>query len=326
MNSRERFVNTIGYTPCDQPPLFEDGIRDEVLRIWRKQGLRKYEHLETMFSYDYREEIEPDLEPLPVPDYWPKTIRGLKTLSQRLDPEDPGRLPTDWSDKVKQWKTRDYPLILRVHRGYFLSMGVHGWHRFIDAIELLADDPRLVETWMTMYAAFSARLAEKILREVKVDAALFSEPIGGNHGSLISPHMYSTFVLKSYQPILDVLRQFGVSTIIYRTYANTRVLLPAVFNAGFTCLWACECNPQAMDYRTIRQEYGKDLRLIGGIDSDSLRQNQQEIQRSVMETVPALLEQGGYIPLADGRVREDVSFANYIYYRKLLESLTRQTN
>jgi hypothetical protein len=326
MNSRERFVNIMGYKSTDRPPLFEDGIRDEVLRIWRKQGLRKYDQLQTLFSFDQREEIEPELEPLPAPDYWPKTIRGLKTFSRRLDPEDPRRLPADWREKVQHWKTRDYPLILRVHRGYFLSMGVHGWHRFIDAIELLADDPRLVETWMNMYAEFSARLAEKILREAKVDAALFSEPIGGNHGSLISPQMYSSFVLKSYRPILDVLHNFGVSIIIYRTYANTRVLLPAVIEAGFNCLWACECNPEAMDYRVIRQEYGKDLRLIGGIDSDSLRKDQQEIQRSVMQTVPALLEQGGFIPLADGRVREDVSFANYVYYRKLLESLTRQLN
>jgi hypothetical protein len=39
-----------------------------------------------------------------------------------------------------------------------------------------------------------------------------------------------------------------------------------------------------------------------------------------MEIVPELLEDGGFIPLADGRVREDVSFENYVYYRKLLET------
>jgi hypothetical protein len=38
--------------------------------------------------------------------------------------------------------------------------------------------------------------------------------------------------------------------------------------------------------------------------------------------VPPLLAQGGYIPLADGRVRKDVPFANYAYYRRLLEEMT----
>jgi uroporphyrinogen-III decarboxylase len=189
---------------------------------------------------------------------------------------------------------------------------------------LLVDNPRLVETWMNIYAEFSARLVARILSEVDIDAALFSEPIGGNHGPLISPNMYSSFVLNSYQHILKVLKQFGVPTIIYRTYANTRVLLPSVFNAGFNCLWACECNPQAVDYGQIRREFGRDLRLIGGIDSDSLRKSQQEIHRAVMGIVPGLLEDGGFIPLADGRVREDVPFENYMFYRKLLESVTRK--
>jgi uroporphyrinogen-III decarboxylase len=134
--------------------------------------------------------------------------------------------------------------------------------------------------------------------------------------------MYASFVLKSYQPILDLLKSYGIDTIIYRTYANTRALLPSVVKAGFTCLWACECNPHTMDYREIREEFGNDLSLIGGIDSDALRQTKADINRAVMEMVPPLLASGGFIPLADGRVREDVPFENYLYYRKLLELTT----
>ncbi|OGO11025.1 MAG: hypothetical protein A2Y53_00855 [Chloroflexi bacterium RBG_16_47_49] len=322
MNSRDRFIKTMKYEHADRPPLFEDGIREEVLKLWHNQGLGKKTSLEALFSFDPREEIETILDPSPIPSHWPKTITGLINLSSRLDPEDPKRLPDDWGKKVNEWKTRDYPLILRIHRGYFLSMGVHGWRRFTDAIQLLVDEPRFVETWMNTCSEFSARLAEKILREVDVDAALFSEPIGGNHGPLISPKMYSTFVLESYKPILEVLHRFDTPTIIYRTYANTRALLPSVVKAGFNCLWACECNPHAMDYGEIRREFGRDLRLIGGIDADSLRQSQPDIHKAVMDVVPALLEDGGFVPLADGRVREDVCYENYVYYRRLLESVT----
>ncbi len=322
MNSRERFIQTMNYAHPDRPPLFEDGIREEVIKDWRTQGLGKRDRLESMFTFDVREEMEPILEPLPTPSHWPKTPAGLQQLSNKLNAEDPKRLPDDWGNKVKEWKNRQYPLILRVHRGYFLTMGVHGWHRFTDAIQLLIDRPNMIEMWMDIYSDFCAKLITKILEEVDVDAALFSEPIGGNHGPLISPGMYSSLVLKSYMPILDTLKRFGVSTIIYRTYANTRILLPSVIDAGFNCLWACECQPQAMNYREIRREFGRDLRLIGGIDADCLRQNESNIQEEIMEIVPQLLEGGGYIPLADGRVREDVPFKNYIYYRKILESVT----
>ncbi len=323
MNGRERFNQCLAFVPTDRPPLFEDGIRQEVLQHWYLQGLTKKVPIESLFSIDHREEIEPNLEPIPTPSHWPKSMAGLRKLSPRLDPDDPKRLPDNWDDKVKEWEKRDYPLILRVHRGYFLTVGVHGWHRFTDAIQLLVDDPHLVESWMNLYAEFTSRLVERLLKEVQVDAVLFSEPIGGNHGPLISPSMYKAFVLKSYQPILQVVKSYGVPMIIYRTYANTRLLLPEVVKAGFNCLWACECNPEAMDYLSIRGEFGKDLRLIGGIDSDSLRHTQDDIYRAVMDVVPSLLEDGGFIPLADGRVREDVTFENYLYYRKLLELTTR---
>jgi hypothetical protein len=322
MNGRERFRKLLNFDTVDRPPLFEDGIREEVLKHWYAQGLSKQDKLERLFTFDRRDEIEPDLEPLPGLTHWPKSMKGLDKLSARLDPDDSKRLPEGWENKLVEWKTRDYPLILRVHRGYFLSMGVHGWHRFTDAIQLLVDNPYLVESWMNIYSEFTCRLVERILQAVQVDAALFSEPIGGNHGPLISPTMYESLVLKSYQSILNLLKSYGVRTIIYRTYANTRGLIPSVVKAGFNCLWACECNPQAMDYREIRQEFGHDLSLIGGIDSDSLRQTKEDIYRAVMEVVPPLLESGGFIPLADGRVREDVSFVNYSYYRKLLELTT----
>lgn len=322
MNGRDRFNRTMNYATSDRPPLFEDGVREEVLRKWRAQGLNRKVKLDALFTFDPREEIEPNLDPSPTPNHWPKSIVGLKKIAAQLDIDDPQRLPDDWDTNVVNWKNRDFPLILRVHRGYFLSLGVHGWRRFTEAIQLLVDDPSLVEYWLNSYAEFTARLIEKILSKVEVDAVLFSEPIGGNHGPLISPRMYASLVLKSYLPILKVVNSFGINTIIYRTYANTRALIPSVVEAGFNCLWACECNPDAMDYRDIRQEFGKDLRLIGGIDSDMLRLSQPEIYREVMERVPELLEDGGFIPLADGRVREDVPFLNYMYYRRLLEAIT----
>ncbi|MBM4389463.1 MAG: hypothetical protein FJ088_17135, partial [Deltaproteobacteria bacterium] len=77
-----------------------------------------------------------------------------------------------------------------------------------------------------------------------------------------------------------------------------------------------------MDYRDIRREFGRDLRLIGGIDLDTLRSGKEAIQREIEDKVPSLLSEGGYIPLADGRVREDVPYENFVYYRRLLEKVT----
>jgi hypothetical protein len=76
-----------------------------------------------------------------------------------------------------------------------------------------------------------------------------------------------------------------------------------------------------MDYRDLRREFGRDLRLVGGIDLDVLRQDKDAIRREVEEKVPALLADGDFIPMLDGRVCGDIPFENYIYYKSLLEKL-----
>jgi hypothetical protein len=240
-----------------------------------------------------------------------------------LDHQDKQRLPKQWSRQVREWQHRDHVLMLYVHRGFFLTMGVRSWRRFLEAMYLLIDHPDVVRRMMAIQGHFSAKLTERVLSEVSIDAAVFSEPIGGNDQPLISPQMYEEFVLKSYEPVLEVLNRHGVKTIILQTYANARMLIPSFLRWGFNCLWACEVNIDTMDYRSIRREFGRDLRLIGGIDLDCLRKDKKAIRREIETRVPPLLEDGGYVPLADGRVREDVPFENYEFYRKLLEKITR---
>jgi len=323
MNSRERFRETMAYGKPDRVPYFEEGIRDEVLSRWRTQGLAPGADLSRMFPSDRREELLVDLEPLPRPRKWPTASPELDAHRRRLDPDDPRRLPERWAESLRLWRERDHMLMLRVHRGFFLSMGVADWSRFGEVIRLLVTDPPFVRAAMAIQADFASRLADRVLREVEIDAAVFTEPIGGNDRPLVSPRMYEDFVLASYEPVLAVLRRHRVETIVFRTFANSRLLIPSVLKAGFNCLWACEVNIDAMDYRDIRREFGRDLRLIGGIDLDALRRGKEAIRREIEEKVPPLLAEGGYVPLADGRVREDVPFENYVYYRQLLEQVTR---
>jgi len=323
MNSRIRFHEIMNYGAVDRVPYFEEGIRETVLQAWYGQGLSPDTDPHELFPTDRREEIQLDLEPYPEIKRWPRSEQQLKTFSKSFKPDERKRFPKDWTKKIEAWRNRDHLLMLRVHRGFFLSMGVGDWQRFSELMLLLAQDPDLVKEMMAIKGVFAASLAEKVLRQVEVDAAVFSEPIGGNDGPLISPHSYESVVLASYTPVFDVLRRYNVSTIIFRTYANARKYLPMLLNWGFNCLWACEVNVDTMDYRDIRREMGTGLRLIGGIDLDTLRYGKDAIRREIEEKVPPLLSEGGYVPLADGRIREEVPYENYVYYRTLLQNVTQ---
>ena len=323
MDSRERFRQTMGYGRPDRIPYFHEGMEQDVIHEWRKQGLSSKADLYEMFRFDPREEIEPDLEPHPGFRKWPSSISELDRLQGALDPNERKRLPKRWNNLVHQWRTRDYPLFLRVHRGFFLSMGVEGWKRFTEVMSLTLRDPGFVREAMRIHGEFSALMADRALKDAEFDAAVFTEPIAENHGPLISPEMYEDFVLKSYEPVLAVLRRYRVDTIILLTFANIRHLIPSIVKWGFNCLWACEAPQKDMDYRDLRREFGRDLRLIGGIDLDVLRLNKESIKREVYEKVPPLLADGGFVPLADGRVRKDIPLENYLYYRRLFEEVTQ---
>jgi hypothetical protein len=322
MNSRQRFLETMRFGKPDRVPYFEEGIRKEVLKAWRKQGLAADADLTKMFTTDQREEIDLDVNPRPWPRHWPVALADLKNYAGSLNPNDHSRLPETWKKRTTVWKQREHVLMMRVHIGFFETMGVDGWQRFHELIILIHNDPGFVREMMRLNGGFVAALTERVLQDVEIDAAIFSEPIGDNHGPLISPKMYADFVLPSYRPILEVLHRHSVDIIILRTYANARLLIPVLMEHGLDCLWACEVNAEAMDYYSLRREFGKGLRLIGGVDLDVLREGKDAIRREVEEKVPPLLAQGGYVPLADGRVREDIPLENYLYYRELLEKIT----
>jgi hypothetical protein len=319
LNNRDRFRQTLLYGAPDRVIYFENEIHRNVIARWRQQGLASARQLRKTFPVDAYEEIEPQLNPLPPIQLWSTEQSILSTLHKRLNINNPLHLPVNWFKLKKLDAQAQQILILVVHQGFFLSMGVGDWQSFDLLIEGLRENRPLIRRWMEIYGDFAAQLADKILTRVKVDAALFNEPIGGLSGSLISPAMYRELVLPGYQPVLDVLARNRIPLIIFRTYANARVLLPEVLKAGMNCLWAYECNNQQMSYLELRREFGRDLSLIGGIDLDALRQSKEAISREIEEKVPVLLAAGGYLPAADGRIREDVSFANYVFYRELLK-------
>jgi hypothetical protein len=323
MNTIERFHWTLDYQRPDHVPYFEEGIREDVLKEWQRQGLEVGTTLAQLFPTDVREEIILNLDPDPQPEEWPSSIEELKWFKTRLDPEDPSRLPEHFEKNIQVWNARNHVLMLRVHRGIFQSLGIGDWQRFEDVMFLLKDRPDFVREFMHIQGLFCAQLAEKALKQVKIDAAIFSEAIGGNHGPLISPQMYEQFALRSYKPILSVLHKHKVRWIILRTYANARVLIPLLLDYGFNCLWACEVDLESMDYLDLRSSYGKDLRLIGGIDLDKLRDGKVAIKQEIEKIVPPLIADGGYIPLADGRVRADIPYENYVYYRQLISEVTQ---
>ncbi|MBC8246124.1 MAG: hypothetical protein H8E81_00935, partial [Deltaproteobacteria bacterium] len=127
MTSRKRFRETLAFGNPDRVPYLEEGIRDEVIDVWRNQGLPPTKTPSQLFPTDYWVEIQPSLDPVPELTRWPTRLTDLDGFARRLDPEDTCRMPPDRPRDIHAGPD-DAPIrMLRVHRGFFITMGVQQW-------------------------------------------------------------------------------------------------------------------------------------------------------------------------------------------------------
>lgn len=72
-----------------------------------------------------------------------------------------------------------------------------------------------------------------------------------------------------------------------------------------------------MDYR---KKYGRDLRIIGGVDKRELAKGRKAIDREIERRVP-LMKDGGFIPMPDHLIPPDVPLDDYTYYLDCMRKL-----
>ena len=105
MAPRTRLRGLINGTPIDRVPWLEEGLRDDVLTRWQREGMPAGGPA-SVFAYDRRERIEVDLQ------LRPQGVRGLvlrpelATWRRNLDKPLEERLGPDWARRVQAWRER----------------------------------------------------------------------------------------------------------------------------------------------------------------------------------------------------------------------------
>ena len=240
-----------------------------------------------------------------------------KFKAEKYQPNLADRVAPDWDELVREYRQRDYPLCL----GSGLT-GFFGTARQIVGLErllmLFYDDPAWVHDMMDHLADFYVKLYDQVLSIVDVDYALHWEDMCFKNGPLISPKMFSEFMIEPYKKLTGCLRDHGLEIIFVDNDGDTNSLIPLFIEAGITALYPLEVNC-GMDVAAVRRQYPR-LRMQGGIDKQALAAGKNAIDKELEKRVPVIL-QGGYIPHVDHGVPPDVSWENFCYYRHKLDSM-----
>ena len=252
---------------------------------------------------------------------WPvQTREDFEMLAEeRLDPDTPERFPVDWEAQVESLNTYDGVVAIG---GY--PCGFFGAPRFLmGEVELLMaflQRPDLVRVIVDRLADLWATLYDRILSRLKVDCIHIWEDMSFKNGPLISPSLFEEFLVPAYRKVTDVARSHGVNTVLVDTDGDCRELIPLFLEGGVSGLYPFEVQA-GMDVKEIREAFPT-LQILGGVDKREIAGGPERIDAELEKRIPGMVERGGFIPMADHQVPPDVSWENYLYYRKRIVEMT----
>ena len=251
-------------------------------------------------------------------DYPVSTDQDFHQLLSRLDPDSPGRFSTDWPTVSAFYAARDFPV-------GFTICGAFGHPRNLLGVEALClayyDQPALIHEILEHWADFYCRLASRVWQGVQFDFLFIWEDMAYNNGSLISPKLVVEFMSPYYRQIIDHVRGLGCDIIIVDSDGDVSQLIPLFLSAGVTAMLPFEVQA-GMDVRYLRQQYGGDLAIVGGLDKRALALGPKAVQQEIDAKVPDMLSQGGFIPCLDHTAPPDVSLSSFRHFLQTLRAIT----
>jgi uroporphyrinogen decarboxylase len=237
-----------------------------------------------------------------------------REFKPRLDPDDPRRLPeADRSQELKRrWEGRDYPLGIGIGSLYGR---MRDWMGFERAAMMVYDDPALVEEVMEQITQVVLKTIEWAAPQVEIDFGAGWEDMCFNAGPMISPAAFERLMVPRYRRITELLKQHGCDVVYVDCDGNINQLVSLWLEAGVNCMFPVEV-AAGSDPVAMRDKYGKDILLLGGVNKRALIAGKEAIRREIQRIAPHVRE-GGWIPHVDHRTPPDVTFENYCYYLAL---------
>lgn len=211
-------------------------------------------------------------------------------------------------------------------KGFVVAQNVIGAYMFLRSLlgpeQLLyafIDSPNLIldcmNTWFELADAVTALHQDY----VTIDELFFGEDICFNHGPLISPDMMRQFIMPYYEQLAQNIRRRQIDRtrhlyVQVDTDGYAVPVIPLYREIGMDVMSPFEV-AAGCDVVKIGLEY-PDLVMTGGIDKRVLAEGKDAIDRHLEYILPTMRRRGGYYPTCDHGVPEEVSFENYVHYRK----------
>ena len=237
----------------------------------------------------------------------------FKDIKRRLIAAIPARYPVDLDRQITAWKQRDYPLVLgrncAANGFYWRAREFMGTENLSTAFY---EYPTLIHEMMECFADFIIETSRPVVEKIHVEYFTLNEDFAMKSGPLLGPDLFREFIFPHLKRMVSFFKAHGTRYFAVDSDGAPTLLIPLLLDAGVDVCWpverAAEVSPMAW-----RRQFGKSLRLWGGVDKRELAKGPEAIRAHLRELIP-LIEEGGYIPTVDHTVPPDISWDNFRYY------------
>lgn len=265
-----------------------------------------------------------------MPEYLDHPVKDMRTwesnVKWRLDPAAPGRVQKSLNamPSAQQAAARGEMICQCVIGGYMYLRSLIGpeglLYAFHDQPELIHD---CMQTWLKLADAVTAIHQQ----HVTLDEVFLAEDICYNHGLLISPDMMRQFLLPYYQQYIANVRKRQLDStrhlyIQIDTDGDSRAAIDVYRDSIAMDSMSPFEVASGCDVVEIGRKY-PGLVLRGGIDKRVLAQGRNAIDAMLERIIPPMKKRGGYLPMCDHGVPEEVPLQDYIYYRQRMVEMGR---
>jgi len=116
-----------------------------------------------------------------------------------------------------------------------------------------------------------------------------------------------------YKRITQLLNSKGIDIVSLDCDGCIDALVPTWVYNGVNTMFPIEVGTWRADIRPWREQFGKELRGVGGMDKVVFAHDRAAVDAEI-ERLKPLVEMGGFIPCPDHRIAPDAEWDNVRYY------------
>ncbi|HEY3281025.1 MAG TPA: uroporphyrinogen decarboxylase family protein [Armatimonadota bacterium] len=349
MTSKERFARMFAHQEADRVPII-DGPWGATVERWRREGMTEGMSFVDYFGLDHVAGIGVDISPRypvavleetdeyrvhttaygatlkdwshagGVPEFLDFTIKDRDSWAeakQRMTPTR-DRVPWDWlRENYPKWREQG----AWIQAGFWFGFDVtHSWTVGTERVLVaLVEDPEWLSDIFNHFLDMNLALFDMVWDEgYHFDSIMWPDDMGYKHSQFFSLRTYRQVVKPVHKRAVDWAHAKGIKAHLH-SCGDVNPFVPEFVEIGIDALNPLEVKA-GMDPIRLKQTYGKDLVLHGGVNA-VLWDDPDAIEAEMRRVMPVLKQNGGYIFSSDHSVPSSVSLEDFRHIVNLAKEL-----